>query len=97
MISMIYWGDYAEWNSAKVTGWATPSDPYFMPSPNEVVALQLHADRAERAPGSPRRRGAPASANSGPAARAQRPGIHRRKSDRVMQSAPRAMVDRERR
>jgi peptide/nickel transport system substrate-binding protein len=43
VITMIYWGDYAEWNSAKVTGWATPSDPYFMPSPNEVVALHLHA------------------------------------------------------
>jgi peptide/nickel transport system substrate-binding protein len=43
VITMIYWGDYAEWNSAKVTGWATPSDPYFMPSPNEVVALRLHA------------------------------------------------------
>jgi peptide/nickel transport system substrate-binding protein len=41
VITMIYWGDYAEWNSAKVTGWATPSDPYFMPSPNEVVALHL--------------------------------------------------------
>jgi peptide/nickel transport system substrate-binding protein len=43
MITMIYWGDYAEWDSASVTGWATPSDPYFMPSPNEVVALRLHA------------------------------------------------------
>ena len=43
VISMIYWGDYAEWNSAKVTGWATPSNPYFMPSPNEVVALRLKA------------------------------------------------------
>jgi peptide/nickel transport system substrate-binding protein len=43
VITMIYWGDYAEWNSAKVTGWATASDPYFMPSPNEVVALRLHA------------------------------------------------------
>jgi peptide/nickel transport system substrate-binding protein len=43
VISMIYWGDYAEWNSSKVTGWATASDPYFMPSPNEVVALHLHA------------------------------------------------------
>ena len=43
VITMIYWGDYAEWNSAKVTGWATSSDPYFMPSPNEVVALRLHA------------------------------------------------------
>ena len=42
VITMIYWGDYAEWNSAKLTGWATPSDPYFMPSPNEVVALRLH-------------------------------------------------------
>jgi peptide/nickel transport system substrate-binding protein len=41
VISMIYWGDYAEWNSSKVTGWATASDPYFMPSPNEVVALRL--------------------------------------------------------
>jgi peptide/nickel transport system substrate-binding protein len=41
VITMIYWGDYAEWNSSQVTGWATPSDPYFMPSPNEVVALQL--------------------------------------------------------
>jgi peptide/nickel transport system substrate-binding protein len=43
VITMIYWGDYAEWNSSKVTGWATPSDPYFMPSPNEVVALRLHS------------------------------------------------------
>ncbi|HEX5302835.1 MAG TPA: ABC transporter substrate-binding protein, partial [Streptosporangiaceae bacterium] len=43
VITMIYWGDYAEWNSAKVDGWATPADPYFMPSPNEVVALRLHA------------------------------------------------------
>lgn len=43
VITMIYWGDYAEWNSSKVTGWATPSNPYFMPSPNEVVALRLHA------------------------------------------------------
>jgi peptide/nickel transport system substrate-binding protein len=43
VITMIYWGDYAEWNAAKVTGWATPADPYFMPSPNEVVALRLHA------------------------------------------------------
>jgi peptide/nickel transport system substrate-binding protein len=42
VITMIYWGDYADWNSAKVTGWATSSDPYFMPSPNEVVALRLH-------------------------------------------------------
>jgi peptide/nickel transport system substrate-binding protein len=41
VITMIYWGDYAEWNSSKVTGWATQSDPYFMPSPNEVVALRL--------------------------------------------------------
>jgi peptide/nickel transport system substrate-binding protein len=41
VISMIYWGDYAEWNSAKVAGWATPSNPYFMPSPNEVVAIHL--------------------------------------------------------
>jgi peptide/nickel transport system substrate-binding protein len=41
VITMIYWGDYAEWNSSKVTGWATPSNPYFMPSPNEVVALHL--------------------------------------------------------
>jgi peptide/nickel transport system substrate-binding protein len=41
VISMIYWGDYGEWNSSQVTGWATPSDPYFEPSPNEVVALQL--------------------------------------------------------
>ncbi len=43
VITMIYWGDYAEWNSSKVTGWATAADPYFMPSPNEVVALRLHA------------------------------------------------------
>jgi peptide/nickel transport system substrate-binding protein len=43
VITMIYWGDYAEWNSAKVTGWSTPANPYFMPSPNEVVALRLHA------------------------------------------------------
>jgi peptide/nickel transport system substrate-binding protein len=42
MITMIYWGDYAEWNTAKVTGWATAANPYFMPSPNEVVALRLH-------------------------------------------------------
>jgi peptide/nickel transport system substrate-binding protein len=41
VISMIYWGDYAEWNSSQVTGWATAADPYFMPSPNEVVALRL--------------------------------------------------------
>jgi peptide/nickel transport system substrate-binding protein len=41
VITMIYWGDYAEWNSSQVTGWATASDPYFMPSPNEVVALRL--------------------------------------------------------
>ena len=41
VITLIYWGDYAEWNSAKVTGWATSQDPYFMPSPNEVVALRL--------------------------------------------------------
>lgn len=41
VITMIYWGDYAEWNSSQVTGWATPSNPYFMPSPNEVVALRL--------------------------------------------------------
>jgi peptide/nickel transport system substrate-binding protein len=41
VITMIYWGDYAEWNSSQVTGWATQSNPYFMPSPNEVVALQL--------------------------------------------------------
>jgi peptide/nickel transport system substrate-binding protein len=41
VITMIYWGDYAEWNSAQVTGWATQSNPYFMPSPNEVVALRL--------------------------------------------------------
>ena len=43
MITMIYWGDYAEWNSSQVTGWATASNPYFMPSPNEVVALRLTA------------------------------------------------------
>jgi peptide/nickel transport system substrate-binding protein len=43
VITMIYWGDYAEWNSKQVTGWATSSDPYFMPSPNEVVALRLKA------------------------------------------------------
>jgi peptide/nickel transport system substrate-binding protein len=41
VITMIYWGDYAEWNSSQVTGWASASDPYFMPSPNEVVALRL--------------------------------------------------------
>lgn len=41
VITMIYWGDYAEWSSRQVTGWATPSNPYFMPSPNEVVALRL--------------------------------------------------------
>jgi peptide/nickel transport system substrate-binding protein len=41
VITMIYWGDYAEWNSRQLTGWATPSNPYFMPSPNEVVALRL--------------------------------------------------------
>ena len=41
VITMIYWGDYAEWNSSQVTGWATASNPYFMPSPNEVVALRL--------------------------------------------------------
>lgn len=41
MITMIYWGDYAEWNSSQVTGWASASNPYFMPSPNEVVALRL--------------------------------------------------------
>lgn len=41
VITMIYWGDYAEWNSSQVTGWATQSNPYFMPSPNEVVALRL--------------------------------------------------------
>jgi peptide/nickel transport system substrate-binding protein len=41
VITLIYWGDYAEWNSSRVTGWATASDPYFMPSPNEVVALRL--------------------------------------------------------
>jgi peptide/nickel transport system substrate-binding protein len=41
VISMIYWGDYAEWNSSQVTGWASQSNPYFMPSPNEVVALRL--------------------------------------------------------
>jgi peptide/nickel transport system substrate-binding protein len=43
VITMIYWGDYAEWNSSQVTGWATSSDPYFMPSPNEVVALRLRS------------------------------------------------------
>jgi peptide/nickel transport system substrate-binding protein len=41
VITMIYWGDYAEWNSSQVSGWATAADPYFMPSPNEVVALRL--------------------------------------------------------
>jgi peptide/nickel transport system substrate-binding protein len=41
VITMIYWGDYAEWNSSQATGWATQSNPYFMPSPNEVVALRL--------------------------------------------------------
>jgi peptide/nickel transport system substrate-binding protein len=41
VITMIYWGDYAEWNSAQVSGWASASNPYFMPSPNEVVALRL--------------------------------------------------------
>ncbi len=41
VITMIYWGDYAEWNSSQVTGWASASNPYFMPSPNEVVALRL--------------------------------------------------------
>jgi peptide/nickel transport system substrate-binding protein len=41
VITMIYWGDYAEWNSSQVTGWASQSNPYFMPSPNEVVALRL--------------------------------------------------------
>jgi peptide/nickel transport system substrate-binding protein len=40
-IPMFYWGSYGNWSTAKVTGWPTPSDPYFVPYPNEVVALRL--------------------------------------------------------
>jgi peptide/nickel transport system substrate-binding protein len=40
-IPMFYWGSYGNWSTAKVTGWPTPSNPYFSPVPNEVVALKL--------------------------------------------------------
>jgi peptide/nickel transport system substrate-binding protein len=40
-IPMFYWGSYGNWSTAKVTGFPTPSDPYFTPVPNEVVALRL--------------------------------------------------------
>jgi peptide/nickel transport system substrate-binding protein len=41
VIPMFYWGSYGDWSTAKVTGWPTPSNPYFVPYPNEVVALKL--------------------------------------------------------
>ncbi len=41
MITMFYWGNYADWSTAKVTGFPTPGNPYFQPYPNEVVALRL--------------------------------------------------------
>ena len=40
-IPMFYWGSYGDWSTAKVTGFPTPSNPYFSPVPNEVVALRL--------------------------------------------------------
>jgi peptide/nickel transport system substrate-binding protein len=40
-IPMFYWGSYGNWSTAKVTGFPTPSNPYFTPVPNEVVALRL--------------------------------------------------------
>jgi peptide/nickel transport system substrate-binding protein len=40
-IPMFYWGNYGNWSTAKVTGFPTPSNPYFTPYPNEVVALRL--------------------------------------------------------
>jgi peptide/nickel transport system substrate-binding protein len=40
-IPMFYWGSYGNWSTAKVTGFPTPSNPYFAPYPNEVVALKL--------------------------------------------------------
>ncbi len=40
-IPMFYWGSYGDWSTAKVTGFPTPSNPYFTPVPNEVVALRL--------------------------------------------------------
>jgi len=41
MIVMFYWGNYGDWSTAKVTGFPTPSNPYFAPYPNPVVALKL--------------------------------------------------------
>lgn len=41
MITMFYWGNYADWSTAKVTGFPTEADPYFQPPPNPVVALRL--------------------------------------------------------
>jgi peptide/nickel transport system substrate-binding protein len=40
-IPMFYWGNYSEWSSSKVTGWPSPTSPYFTAVPNEVVALRL--------------------------------------------------------
>lgn len=41
IITIYTWGDQGDWSTSKVTGFATPSNPYFTPSPNEVVALRL--------------------------------------------------------
>jgi peptide/nickel transport system substrate-binding protein len=42
-IVLVYWADSTEWSTRQVTGFATQSNPYFMPNPNEVVALRLRA------------------------------------------------------
>ncbi|MEU0948538.1 ABC transporter substrate-binding protein [Streptomyces canus] len=40
-IPLFYWGFYADWSTAKVTGFPSVADPYFSPVPNPVVALRL--------------------------------------------------------
>jgi peptide/nickel transport system substrate-binding protein len=40
-IPIFYWGSYGDWSTAKASGFPTPSNPYFGPWPNPVVALKL--------------------------------------------------------
>jgi peptide/nickel transport system substrate-binding protein len=41
MITLFYWGNYGDYSTEKVTGFPSPSDPYFAPTVNVVVATRL--------------------------------------------------------
>jgi peptide/nickel transport system substrate-binding protein len=41
MITLFYWGNYGDYSTEKVTGFPSPSDPYFAPTVNVVVAPRL--------------------------------------------------------